>query len=263
MPKIGQIRTDLPLLSPWQQHVEDWKGCTRCDLHKNRSVVVLARGSIPADLLFIGEAPGFTEDALAQPFVGPAGQLLDRIINRALLRDGKPIATCCFSNLVCCIPVDPENAATKVEQPDHPHILACQPRLVELINMVRPKLLVRVGKLAKDYLEGGTYRSWKHSIKLPQCCDVLDILHPAFILRTNVANREVFTQRTVVQIENAAEDAIARPGWGPEDSAIYGLTTKIRTRNSPNATDALLEEMMKDIGKDRPVWDLPEDEIPF
>lgn len=256
MPKIGQIRTDLPMLSPWDQHVADWKDCQKCKLCQTRSIVVLARGSIPADILFIGEAPGHTEDAIGQPFVGPAGQLLDKIINRALLRDGILNASCCFSNLVCCLPVDPDNPATKVDQPDHDDIVACQPRLVELINLVRPKLVVRVGKLSKDYIEHGAYSGWKHAIKLPACVEVIDILHPAYILRANIANREIFTQRTVVQIENAAEDAITRPGWTPEDAAYYGAMLKQKKRKG-----AVLPYLFDEEQDTRPLWD--RDDIPF
>jgi uracil-DNA glycosylase len=68
----------------WSAHVDDWKDCTRCPLHTVRSNVVLARGSIPCDILFVGEAPGRSEDALGKPFVGPAGILLDEMIEDAL-----------------------------------------------------------------------------------------------------------------------------------------------------------------------------------
>src|ERR1700677_3497947 len=92
----------LAVLTPWQAHKQRWQDCDKCLLRKHRQRVVLARGSIPAQVLLIGEAPGNAEDSLGQPFKGVAGQLLDRIVEEAVPKDVKM----CYSNLVCCIPLD-------------------------------------------------------------------------------------------------------------------------------------------------------------
>ncbi len=67
-------------MSAWTDHVERWKDCTKCPLHTQRSNIVIARGQLPADVVFIGEAPGAIEDGTGLPFKDPAGALLDQII---------------------------------------------------------------------------------------------------------------------------------------------------------------------------------------
>ena len=196
--------------------VERWKSCTACDLHKDRQQVVLARGRIPCDVLFIGEAPGQSEDCLGQPFVGPAGQLLDQIVERAVPlvwrkdRDGNdtecegPAITWAFTNLVCCIPLDDDGV--KVSEPPDEAVQACSVRLVEFVEIANPKLIVCVGKLAKDFLDPG----YKHSIKLHRKIPLTEILHPAAILRMNVAQQGLAVQRCVVVLRNSVEDTLCR-----------------------------------------------------
>lgn len=195
-------------MNPWLQFVERWKDCTACHLCEGRQRVVLARGSIPCDVLFIGEGPGESEDSLGAPFVGPAGQLLDRIVNRAglpskhvdLPNNTWRLLTWAFTNLVCCIPRDEDGG--KATEPDDEAIDACSVRLVEFVELASPKLIVCVGKLAKDWLDPG----WKHSIQLHRKIPLVDILHPAAILRANVAQQGLMIQRCVVQLRNAVEE---------------------------------------------------------
>src|SRR4051812_28157858 len=99
-------------MTTWLQHVQRWKDCQRCPLGQQRGRICLTRackagdqpgaygGRLPCDVLFIGEAPGSSEDALGLPFVGPAGDLLDQIKQRAL----PPETSCAFTNLVACYP---------------------------------------------------------------------------------------------------------------------------------------------------------------
>ena len=101
MPKV-------PKLSLYKQHVQRWKSCTACKLCETRKKVVMYRGDVPCDILFIGEAPGPSEDVIGQPFIGPAGHLLDRIIDKAIqpYRKVNPNISFrkVFTNLVCFIP---------------------------------------------------------------------------------------------------------------------------------------------------------------
>ena len=100
-------------LSIFQKHCERWKngcGSRLCFGVKN---VCLARGKVPCDVLFVGEAPGESEDTIGKPFVGPAGKLLDYIIGRAL--QGTELRAA-FTNLVCCIPRDDDGG--KSIEPD-------------------------------------------------------------------------------------------------------------------------------------------------
>lgn len=176
------------MTTPWQQHVERWRGCQGCELHQRRKRVVLARGSVPCDVLFVGEAPGASEDAIGAPFVGPAGKLLDEIIEEAM--SGLPPLRIAFTNLVCCIPRGED--WEKIGEPGKEHIAACRKRLEEFVALARPRLIVLVGSLAKRHSSGlvGS-RSWA------------EIDHPAFIMRMNEAQRGLARQRAEVRIRNA------------------------------------------------------------
>lgn len=197
--------------------VERWRECTACPLCEGRQKVVLARGQIPADVLFIGEAPGESEDCIGIPFCGPAGQLLDRIIDRAIPKkyvddatdphgamaevlEGAPLQyRIAFTNLVCCIPRDEDGG--KATEPGDESIQACSIRLIEFVEIANPRLIVCVGKLAKEWLDPG----WKHSIKLERRVPMIDIVHPAAIIRANLAQQNLLVQRAVVVLRNAVE----------------------------------------------------------
>jgi len=189
----------MPVLSPYQQHVQKWSNCQRCTLCKTRRNVVLARGKLPADILFIGEAPGRSEDVLGYPFAGPAGQLLDQIILRALVQAGKPDLRTAFTNLVACIPLD--DGGTKTGEPLPEDVRACSPRLQEMVRIADPKLLVLVGQCTAGYTEPGKKAAVKFHRPIPR----LEIVHPAAILRASTAQQSFMVQKCVVQIRKAAE----------------------------------------------------------
>ncbi len=181
----------------WDLHVREWSGCNRCELAKGRQRVVLARGSIPCQVFFCGEAPGQSEDVLGLPFQGPAGHLMNWIIRRAV----PPEVTYCLGNLCGCIPRSDDG--TKAAEPPHESILACSPRLQELVAMCQPRLIVRVGKLVADYLEQG----FRYSVPLPKPTPpMVDVMHPAAIIRMTFAARGLARQRCVVVIRNAVEE---------------------------------------------------------
>ena len=121
-------------------------GCTRCRLHQSRTQVVFGQGDPHADLMFVGEAPGFHEDRQGLPFVGPSGQLLNRLLEGiGLRREGVYIA-----NVVKSRP--PQN---RDPQPDE--IAACRPWLDAQIRLVDPKVVVTLGNFAaKTLLETTT-----------------------------------------------------------------------------------------------------------
>lgn len=181
----------LPIVPSWDDHVAEWGNCLRCDLGGQRDRICLARGTIPCDVLFIGEAPGMSEDAVGQPFVGPAGVLLDQIIDRAV----PPEFACALTNLVCCFPREAKQ--TDDHQPKSSEIQACEPRLVQFVNIVRPRLIVCVGRLSTEWVD--------HNDTVP----CVDIDHPAFILRMPLAQRQMAVQRCIVRVRCALEDALA------------------------------------------------------
>jgi DNA polymerase len=182
-----------PLLTV-ESHVAKWRDCRRCGYCETRTNVVLGRGTLKADICFIGEAPGDSEDATAQPFTGPAGTELDRIIDRAL---GSLNLTYAITNLVGCLPIDDGEKG----QPNEEAIKACTSRLQEFVRLVDPKLIVCVGKMAKDWLEPGIVGSVAFHRDIPQ----VHIIHPAAIIRSPVAQRSLLVQRAAVTVYNAAK----------------------------------------------------------
>lgn len=185
-------------MSRWGLLVSEWKDCERCELATTRRRVVFGRGKLPADVLFIGEGPGASEDVSGQAFDGPAGEVLDDIIDRAGW--GKRpdyLYRLFFGNLVACIPKDAGN--NKIHEPDHDHVMACKPRLEATAEMVAPRLIVLVGKCAREY----TDPTWRDAVKLPAAPRV-EILHPSSILHAQTANKSLLAQRCVVTLRDAA-----------------------------------------------------------
>jgi uracil-DNA glycosylase family 4 len=118
-------------------------GCTRCPLAKGRTQVVFGAGSPAAELMLVGEAPGFHEDRQGVPFVGAAGQLLGKLLaGIGLSRDEVFIA-----NVLMCRP--PGN---RDPQPDE--IEACEPHLWRKIELIRPKVIATLGNFATKLLSG-------------------------------------------------------------------------------------------------------------
>jgi len=170
----------------YQEHKDTWSGCEECDLCETRKKMVFARGVIPCEVLFIGEAPGASENLIGQPFVGPAGKLLDKLIQRAWSEYG---VKTCFTNLVCCVP---KKKGTKIGEPSVESIEACSERLLEFVSLAKPELVVAVGKLAAKHI--------------PDSVVSIDILHPASILRMDVSQQGLAQQRVVVSLQDAFEE---------------------------------------------------------
>jgi uracil-DNA glycosylase len=148
--------------------------CTRCKLAgMGRTQVVFGVGHPDADLMFIGEAPGFHEDRQGEPFVGAAGQLLNRLLGEiGLAREDVYIA-----NVLRCRP--PGN-----RDPEPDEIEACTPWLVETISLIQPRLIVTLGNFATKYVlqtrQGitrtrGQVHAWHGRTVIPT-------FHPAAIL---------------------------------------------------------------------------------
>ena len=180
-------------LSPYKRHVARWHKCKMCDLYHSRKKVVLLRGSVPSPVLFVGEAPGQSEDVLGFPFVGPAGQLLDRIIEQAGLTQG-----CAFTNIIACIPKNDEGV--KVGQPSKESIKACGERLVGCVVLCQPHLIVWVGECAA---KNGPKILEKKGVEWDSS---INIIHPAAIMRMNVSQQGLAVQRCIVAIADAVED---------------------------------------------------------
>jgi uracil-DNA glycosylase family 4 len=163
---------------------DEVRACTRCALHAARSQTVFSRGSGTSGLVFVGEGPGEEEDRLGEPFVGPAGQLLDRMI--AAMRLERDAVYVC--NIVKCRP--PRN-----RKPEPSEMAECTPYLIEQLDLIKPRVIVALGATAVQGLLGTTEGitrlrgQWKlYRGKVP----VMPTFHPAYLLRTPQAKREVW-----------------------------------------------------------------------
>ena len=187
--------------TPWQQFKQRWENCSLCKLHGTRRNIVLCRGKIPCDVGFCGEAPGTSEDDLGVPFVGPAGHLLDDQIAEAM-ENAEADLSLCFFNLVCCIP---KEKGKKVNEPPKECIEACDPRLIEFVNLCKPRLLILVGDLAKKYIFGQAHFGECEWLQ-ERFMEFAHIVHPASLLRmreNEPARFSLIYNKTVVILENA------------------------------------------------------------
>jgi uracil-DNA glycosylase family 4 len=116
-------------------------GCTRCRLHESRTQVVFGQGDPSADLMLVGEAPGFHEDRQGVPFVGPSGQLLNRLLEGIGLRR---------QDVYICNAIKSRPPRNRDPQPDE--IAACRPWLDAQIRLVDPKVVVTLGNFAAKTL---------------------------------------------------------------------------------------------------------------
>ncbi len=183
----------MTLRERYIKHRSKWKECDLCSLEELRSNVALVRGDLPCEVLFIGEAPGQSEDTLGTPFVGPAGKLLDSILETALSR--RPRTKIAFTNLIGCIPLGEDRR--KVSEPPKESIEACSPRLVELVGLGKPILIVQVGKLSEK---------WVPKILPDYDGETVSITHPAAILRATKSSQGLAVQQTIVTLADAFAD---------------------------------------------------------
>lgn len=187
------------MASAYQQHVARWSNCTACALCERRKKVVLVRGKLPATVLFIGEAPGQSEDVLGVPFVGPAGQLLDEIIDDAVSHsDLQEPPRMAWTNLVACIPKDESNS--KVSEPPLESIESCAGRLKEIVAIANPRLVVMVGKLSEKHVKPTEVHRRRY----------VGIVHPAAILRIDITQRGLMIQRCRSILSDAFDDLAPR-----------------------------------------------------
>ena len=184
-------------------HIEQWNNCTRCPYHQFRKRIVLGKGDIPCDVLFIGEAPGESEDVTGKPFMGKAGKLLDRIINRSFGPPEKRKYRIAYNNVVACIPR--EELGGEKEQPDAEYCEICQPRINEFIEICNPRLIIAVGKVAESWLESLSRDRIKYDSTRTS---IISIEHPASIIRMVDAAQPMAVQQCVVRITTAIHEIL-------------------------------------------------------
>jgi uracil-DNA glycosylase family 4 len=192
-PIIAPPPVRLPVMAPLEPDekqrrldvlAQTVKACTRCALHAGRIQTVFARGTGTSGLCFVGEGPGADEDEQGFPFVGKAGQLLDKMIG-AMGFSRDEVYVC---NIVKCRP--PNN-----RKPEPEEMAACMPYLEEQLATLQPQVIVALGATAVQGIFGtsegitrlrGRWKLYKGEVP------VMPTFHPAFLLRTPAAKKEVW-----------------------------------------------------------------------
>ena len=166
--------------------------CKRCRLHKSRRNIVFGSGNPRAILVFVGEGPGREEDMQGLPFVGAAGEMLTRIIERVLNMERKDVY---IANVVKCRP--PNN---RTPRPDE--IAACLPFLERQLEVIGPKVIVALGSVAAQSLIGtkegitalrGRFHYYRGDTV------VMPTYHPAYLLRNPGRKKETYQDMLMVK----------------------------------------------------------------
>jgi len=187
----------------WRSHKGQWSGCVLCPIGLSCSSHVLGRGWLPCDLLLFGEAPGPSEDALGEPFVGRAGKCLDALLSqvRSRLRrerpeeakslDGPSRFRPFIANTIACYPDDGKGG---FRPPTKEEMQRCFPRVLSVIEHAHPRGILFLGKVADSLLklsppsEDRKAKVWNPSDPvpgyqllhgLPRC----SVYHPSYIMR--------------------------------------------------------------------------------
>ncbi len=173
---------------------EELGDCQRCKLHGTRRSIVFGVGAEDAPLMFVGEGPGEQEDKRGEPFVGPAGELLDKMIEAM----GWSRESVYINNIVSCRPPGNRNP-----QPDE--VAACKPFLEARIASVRPRVIVALGRPAANTLLGtdapiSTLRGRFHD---RNGIKVMPTFHPAYLLREPDRKRDAWADLKLVMAELA------------------------------------------------------------
>ncbi|TCK17629.1 DNA polymerase [Thiogranum longum] len=172
--------------------------CTACELHTSRTQTVFGTGNRNADWLVIGEAPGADEDAQGEPFVGRAGQLL----NAMLLACGLEREQVYIANILKCRP--PDN-----RDPRPGEVASCEPYLMRQIELIQPKLILAVGRIAAQNLLQcdtpiGKLRGSVHTFR-DTGIPLVATYHPAYLLRSPAEKRKAWQDlQLAMQIVNEA-----------------------------------------------------------
>jgi DNA polymerase len=180
--KEDELNLSLPnTLESLQKQAQN---CHLCELSKSRQKVVFGEGNSSADLLFIGEAPGATEDGSGKPFTGRSGELLTKMIENVLQLTRSDVY---ITNIVKCRP--PNN---QVPTPTQAH--TCQPYLLKQIELIKPKLIVTLGATAYHFLTGDETEISKvrGTIHKQNGYTLIPTYHPSYLLRNPSAKKEVF-----------------------------------------------------------------------
>lgn len=162
------------IMMNWEQLSAACNGCQNCELAKNRTKIVIGRGNPNAPVMFIGEGPGEQEDKQGKPFVGPAGQLLDTLLEALMFKQDEYY----IANVVKCRP--PNNRVPSEQEAE-----TCLPYLRNQVALIRPRIIVCLGSTAAKYVVSKDIKitqirgQWIERKKVW----IMPTFHPAALLR--------------------------------------------------------------------------------
>jgi DNA polymerase len=182
---------------PWIELKQAVSGCIACSLHQTRTQTVFGVGDENADWMLVGEAPGAEEDRLGEPFVGQAGRLLDNMLAAIDLDRSKNVY---IANVLKCRP-----PANRNPEPDE--VAKCSPHLLRQIELIRPKLIVAMGRFAAQTLldTQATIASLRGRVHRYAGVPLIVTYHPAYLLR-NLPDKSkawadlVFAKKTMAEL---------------------------------------------------------------
>jgi uracil-DNA glycosylase family protein len=202
-PELLRLPADAPLVAVADAAL----GCTNCPLHRDATVTVFGEGPVPSPLMLVGEQPGDREDRIGRPFVGPAGELLDRALSDAGIERDDAYVTNAVKHFKW-------RRAGKVrlhKTPSAGEVAACRPWLVAEIERVDPRVLVVLGATAGKALLGPSFRvTQQRGAWLDTTVDgagsgtrITATVHPSSVLRAT--DRDSAYQGLVADLRRVAD----------------------------------------------------------
>jgi len=182
---------DLALPDTLEKLKKQAMDCHLCNLSKSRTHVVFGEGNADAAIMFVGEAPGASEDSSGKPFVGRSGDLLTKMIENVLMI---PRSEVYISNIVKCRPAN--NA-----EPTPSEAHTCSPYLSKQLALIKPKIVVALGATAYHYLSGddSDISKVRGTVQTAEGYTLIPTYHPAYLLRNPSAKKEVFEDLKMVK----------------------------------------------------------------
>lgn len=198
---LGERRREAIMQMDWEALRECVANCQSCSLAETRTQTVFGVGDPDADWLLVGEAPGAEEDKRGEPFVGQAGKLLDNMLAAIQIKRGEKVY---IANVLKCRP--PEN-----RDPHGEEVVKCDPFLKRQVELIRPKLIVAMGRFAAQSILNtdasiGALRGKLHNY---HGVPVIVTYHPAYLLR-NLPDKAkawedlCFARATMRQLQSGA-----------------------------------------------------------
>lgn len=173
---MGPNRREIIMQMDWPALEQAVEHCPACNLCKTRTKTVFGVGDRNADWLFVGEAPGAEEDRQGEPFVGQAGKLLDNMLAAIKLKRGNNVY---IANVLKCRP--PDN-----RDPHGEEVEQCNPYLMRQVELIKPKIIIALGKFAAQSLlnSDNSISSMRGKLHAYNGVPVIVTYHPAYLLRS-------------------------------------------------------------------------------